>query len=393
MKIKSFFQDVLSSAQVTKRRREAIKRASLVPDGKDPIGEVARALHPGKIKVRLSSIRSVSPSGKTLTFEAVDVALPYFKAGQYMTLEVPYLGSIITRTYSISSAPYETRGEHPFVEITIKRLKKDGLVSDYLLDEAKVGDEFIAEIGLGQFFHEPLRDSTDLVFLAGGSGVTPFHSMIKEMKKSHPDYRITLIYGSRNKDDILLRKELDSLDGDNVRIVYVLSEADSSWDGETGFLSANLIRKYSYEDSTYFICGPQPMYDYVLSQLKELSVPERRIRHEENGQNCEISAFPGYPLQAKDKVFHILVKRGVKEDLIEARADESIAVSLERAGIKIHIGCRSGACGFCRLKVEQGTYFVSPHTDYRRAADKEFSYVHACSTYPTSDLVIRTNID
>ena len=86
------------------------------------------------------------------------------------------------------------------------------------------------------------------------------------------------------------------------------------------------------------------------------------------------------------------VHRGIQEDVIPARAKESIAAALERAGIRLETGCRSGECGFCRTKVLSGSYFVCPENDGRRAADKEFNYVHACAAYPLSDLEIRIPI-
>ena len=78
--------------------------------------------------------------------------------------------------------------------------------------------------------------------------------------------------------------------------------------------------------------------------------------------------------------------------MIPAKASESIAVALERAGLKIHTACRSGSCGFCRIKVLDGPYYVCPQNDGRRGADKDFNYVHACSTYPTGSMKIKLNI-
>ena len=78
--------------------------------------------------------------------------------------------------------------------------------------------------------------------------------------------------------------------------------------------------------------------------------------------------------------------------MIPAKAAESLVVALERAGIRIETGCRSGECGLCRTKVLSGHVFVCPEGDGRRAADKEFNYVHACSAYPVSDVKIKIPI-
>ncbi len=392
MKIKSFFQDVIGSSKVTKRRKDAIRKASNVPDGKDPITDCARALHPGKIQIKLIGIRESSKASKTFTFASFGGHIPLFKAGQYLTLEFHIGSSVVTRTYTISSAPYQTRGENPIVEITIKK-KEDGLVSQKMLGEAKIGDVFTAEIGLGQFFYEPLRDSRKLMLIAGGSGITPFMSMLKEIHDGKMDCSATLLYGSRNEDDIIFKDELDALVCDRIKVIHVISSPSDGYEGEKGFITADLIRKYQDGDMTYFICGPQRMYDFLSGELSKLSIPERRIRHEGYGQPGDISLFEGYPAECKQKTYQLHVRRGIREDVITAKADESLAVALERAGMKIHIGCRSGICGFCRIKVEEGNYFVLPINDYRRAADRDFDYVHACSTYPLGDMTIRISID
>ncbi len=392
MKIKSFFQDVLGSTKVTKRRKEAIKRASPMSNDNDPINEVAHLLHPGQIPVHISKIRDSSLSSKTITLESEDAHFPYFKAGQYLTLTMKIGSSIVSRPYTISSAPFQTRGKKPIVEITIKKKPKNGFVSDFLLS-SKVGDSFLAEVGLGQFFYEPLRDSKNVVCIAGGSGITPFASMAKEVKYGCLDIHLVILYGSVDEKDIVLKDELKDFECPQVKIVHVLSGANPDYTGLKGYITADIIREYSPEDSTYFICGPNKMYESMREELKKLNVPERRIRMEVPGSVDDVRKLPDYPILKKDESYHITVKRGISEDVIRANADESILVALERAGIKTHSGCRSGECGFCRIKIEKGDFYLNEQADYRRAADKDFNYVHACSTYPLSDLTIRINID
>jgi ferredoxin len=204
---------------------------------------------------------------------------------------------------------------------------------------------------------------------------------------------LTILFGSVMEDDIILKEELEACVCDKVKVVHVLSGENPGWTGEKGFLTAETIKKYSSEDTTYFICGHQVMYSFVKGELEKLQVPARRVRFEVFGSPRDITKFDGYPVELANREFTIKVMRGVHEDDIPAKANESIAVALERAGLKIHTACRSGACGFCRLKVIDGNYYVCPNGDGRRAADKDYNYVHACSTYPTSDMTIRINID
>ena len=393
MKVKNFLKDVSGASRVTEKRLKAFENASGALTDVDPIGNAAREWHPGRIELVVTDIRDACKTAKTIRFERTDrKKLPFFYAGQYIVLDLQIGKSLVSRPYSLSSAPYQARSEHPFAEITVRRSKGDGFVCDYINDELKVGDVLTGMMGLGQFYYEPLRDSDHVVALAGGVGITPFVSMAKEIQNGSLNIDLTILYGSVSADDIVLKEEMDRLEGEHVHIVHVLSGEDENWKGEKGFLSADLIRKYAAPDASYFICGPQVMYTFLRKELAGLEIPKRRIRFEVFGQAKDITAFEGYPAQLKDRVFTLTVKRGIHEDRIPAKANESLVTALERSAIRIETGCRSGECGFCRTKVLSGDYFICPESDGRRAADIDFNYVHACACYPLSDMTIKIPI-
>lgn len=393
MKVKGFLKDVGGASRVTKARLSAFEQASPVPEKRDPIGEVAREWHPGPLDLVVTGIRDASKTCKTIRFEKVGGGkLPPFYAGQFISLAFTIEGKTICRPYSISSAPYEARNENGYVEITVRRSKGDGFIADYINDSLAVGDHVKGKMGLGQFYWEPLRDAKHVVALAGGIGITPFASMAKEIAHGTLDYDLTILYGSVTSNDIILKDELEALSCDKVHIIHVLSGDEPGWTGERGFLSAELIKKYSSSDTTYFICGPQAMYRFLREEIGKVGAPKRRIRFEMFGQVSDISACPGYPAEKKDAVFHLTVMRGIHADVIPAKASESLVVAMERAGITILTDCRSGECGFCRTKVVSGEYFVSPEGDGRRMADKDFNYVHACATFPLSDMTVKIPI-
>ncbi len=395
MKVQGFFKDVGGATRVAKARLAAFEQASPLPVTSDPIGDVARTWHPGKLDLIVTDVRPASKTATTVRFERRDGAkLPPFYAGQFMVIDFPLGESLISRPYSISSAPYQARlDEHAFVEITVRRSKGDGFICDYINDNVKVGDQFRGMIGCGQFYYEPLRDAKHVVALAGGVGITPFASMAREIVHGTLDFDLTILYGSVSSDDITLKDELDQLKSDKLHIVHVLSGDEPDWPGERGFLTAELIKKYSAPDTTYFICGPQVMYKFLRGELAKLNPPQRRVRFEVFGQAKDITVFEGYPQDVRDKTFSLTVVRGVHEDVIPAKATESLVVALERAGIRIETGCRSGECGFCRTKVLSGSVFICPESDGRRAADRDFGYVHACAAYPTSDVKIKIPIE
>jgi ferredoxin-NADP reductase len=394
MKVKGFIKDVGGASRVTKARLRAFESASPLPVREDPIGNVAREWHPGKLELVVTQIRNASKTAKTVRFEKVGGGkLPPFYAGQFMVLDFPMGQSLISRPYSISSAPWQARQENGFVEITVRRSKGDGFICDYINDSVKVGDTFRGLIGCGQFYYEPLRDAKHVVALAGGVGITPFASMAREVANGTLDMDLTILYGSVSSDDITLKDELAALEGEHVHVVHVLSGNEPDWEGERGFLTAELIRKYSAPDTTYFICGPQVMYRFLHGELAKLDIPKRRVRFEVFGQAKDITSFPGYPMECKDQTYQLTVVRGIHEDVIPAKATESLVVALERAGIRIETGCRSGECGFCRTKVLSGSVYICPENDGRRGADRDFGYVHACAAYPTGDVKIRIPIE
>ena len=173
IRVKSFLKDVGGAGRVTEARREKLKNASAVPDPKDPIRDLADKLHPSEMQLRVTDIRDASPTAKTFRFEAVDGHIPVFQCGQFMNFRLKIGESLLTRPYTISSAPYEARGEHPFFEITVRR-NVPYLVPDYFFENVHVGDVLTGALPFGTFYWEPLRDTTELVALAGGSGITPF---------------------------------------------------------------------------------------------------------------------------------------------------------------------------------------------------------------------------
>ena len=392
MKIDSFLKDVGGASRVTQARRMSYKNASAIPQPKDPIRELADLLHPDKMRFVVTEVRDASPTSKTFRLESVDGHIPVFQCGQYVNFNLKIGESVLNRPYSISSAPFEARGEKPFIEVTIRR-NRPYFVPDYFFENVTEGTLLDGSMPFGTFYYEPLRDSKNVVALAGGSGITPFVSMAKEIAAGYLDTDLTILYGSVHHSDIVCGDELARAAAacPRVRVVNVMSD-DPEWEGEKGFVTKEIIEKYSGEDPTYMFCGPLPMYNFVSKVLGELGVPVRRFRKDVLGQPADISALPGYPADSVGKTYQITVVRGVREDVIPASASEPVAVALERAGIPVDAHCRGGECGFCRSQLLSGEIFVNPVGDGRRAMDREMGWFHACSSYPLSDLKIKIPI-
>ena len=137
-----------------------------------------------------------------------------------------------------------------------------------------------------------------------------------------------------------------------------------------------------------FLCGPEGMYKFLKPEIATLGLPESLFRRKLIDVTKSVWESEGYPAECRDKTFELTVRQGDKEYKIPCSANEPVLVAIERAGIKAPSRCRSGECGWCRSKLVSGTYFVPAENEMRRWADKEYGYIHPCSTFATSDMVL-----
>ncbi len=394
VKIKGGIRDLIAFAKIVPKRRKRFQKASAEPITSDPINEFANKLHPKLQHLIVDEIRDETKSTKTIKLipdpESGTKSLAYFRAGQYLSLKVEVNGVRISRPYSISSSP--TDALNGFYEITVRKAE-NGFLTLYIWDHWKVGTKISSSDPDGFFYYEPLRDKNQIIALAGGSGISPFRSMVKEIIKGNMDVKLIIIYGSAEEDDIIFYNEFKTFEEkypDKLKTVIVLSCEEVTLEGcEQGFITADIIKKYAdVNNSSFFICGPQVMYEFVEMQLEQFKLPPKRIRWEAYGETKNIAAFSGFPKEAVDKSFKITVHIGGITKEISAKSTETVLVAMERANLAPPSKCRSGECGFCRSLLVSGNIYIRPKSDWRRAADKHFNFFHPCSSYPISDLEI-----
>ncbi len=381
--------DMLKFKNMAKVREKAIQAAPALEITADyEINNKAKALHPDYQELVIDKVIDHEEAGaKTFIMRSKDGGpVAYFRAGQYLSLKLKIGESAVSRPYSISSSPRDAL--NGVVSVTV-RSNPDGFAAGYMLDEFKEGDEVLSSGPQGNFYYEELRDPKNIVALAGGSGITPFLSMAQAIAEGTEDFDLTIIFGSRTKDQILFRKELDwiTLKCNKVHVVHVLSDEEAEG-FEHGFITADIIKRYAKEPYSVFVCGPEAMYKFLKGELDKLGLPKKNIRCEMLGVTKKIADVEGFPAEAKGKEFDIKVRQGTREYDLKACAEEPILVAIERAGIVAPSRCRSGECGWCRSKVLSGTYFAPAENENRRWADIKWDYIHPCATFPTSDMEI-----
>ena len=393
--IKSNTKDLFAFTKLLPSREKRIERAPSEPLTEDPITDLARRLHPERQYLIIDEIREETKSTKTYKLipdlNSKTTELAYFRPGQYLSLKVELEGVRITRPYSIASTPKDAlRG---FYEITIRK-EENGFLTHYIWDNWKVGTKVESSGPEGYFYFERLRDLKQIVGIAGGSGITPFRSMAKAIIDGTIDAKLTLMYGSSEEDDIIFYDEFKEMEKNNpnkIKVVHVLSCDVVTLEGcEKGFMTKEIIEKYcDVGSSTFFICGPQIMYNFVDKELAKFDLPVKRVRREAFGEIKDILAQPDFPKEVAEKIFKVEIHIGDLTKEIPAKATESVLVALERANLNPPSKCRSGECGFCRTLLINGDVFINPVSDWRKDADIKFNYFHPCASYPITDLEIK----
>jgi len=191
-----------------------------------------------------------------------------FQAGQFCFLRINRDNLFARHPFTISSCPNDK-----LIRFTIK-------IYGMFTQEAsklKKGDSIFLEGPFGGFVVNYLQK--DLVFIAGGIGITPFVSIIDDLQSKNTKQKMSLFYCTKTKDDLCFEKELNA--NKNLKSIFVLSKENVKG-YEYGHINKDLILRNipNYKDSLYYICGPEPLKKEVIRILKELNVKQECIHYE-----------------------------------------------------------------------------------------------------------------
>ena len=356
------YQDIVEEIKVSRRLGGTASSAVMAAE------EYIRQLHPKRLTLSVSEVIEETPTTKTLRLVSKDNYLPPFLAGQYIALFLEFGDIRTSRPYSISSQPNQIG----YYDITVRRVE-NGLVSNFLLDEVKRGDTLISSGPTGNFYFNPLIHKENMVCIAGGSGITPFMSMIREIVECGLKRTVYLFYGSKTPDDVIFRDEIFILAQryDNIHYTPVIEEPTDAYTGACGFITRELLRDVldNIDDKSFFICGPQGLYDFCLPEVEDLGVPRRKIKQEMYGAPPNIWDYPGWPADVRpDDVFSVHVQQ---KKQITAKAGEPLLSTLEKNDIFVPSVCRSGECSMCRVKILSGKVYQPAGLPVRKS-DRQF---------------------
>ncbi len=222
--------------------------------------------------------KELAPEVHHFEFEVPGVESFAFTPGQFISVVDRENGKDVTRAYSIASP----RAGNRFA-LCLNRVE-DGIVSPWLF-ELKPGDELEIHEPLGYFTlrHPGHR----LVFVATGTGIAPFRSMLLDhLPRTQPD--ITLLFGVRYEQGLLYRDELEELarQYEKFRFMPTVTRPGETWKGRTGRVQAHLDEALAIRTPEelatmdVYICGLKEMVDDVRKELKQRGFDRKQIIYE-----------------------------------------------------------------------------------------------------------------
>ena len=228
------------------------------------------------MKLNLISRKPEAPGVESFIFKPFEKVA--WKAGQffhYVLHHEPTDDRGSDRWFTISSAPSEE-----VVMVTTRFTDGKGSSFKKTLAGLKIGDDIEVSDLDGEFFVEDL--SKEYVFIAGGIGITPFRSILKDLDQKKGQPSITLLYASRDA-NIVFKDELESFAKNNpsLKIHYIISPER---------INVGKIKEFvpDRQKPQFYISGPEPMVESLGNALKDAGIPADHIKQD---------WFPGYPAE------------------------------------------------------------------------------------------------
>jgi 3-ketosteroid 9alpha-monooxygenase subunit B len=293
-----------------------------------------------------------------------------YRAGQYLTFEIPEAGERIVRCYSLASSP--ERGEPH--KVTVKRVA-GGRGSGWFHEHVVEGTRLRVLAPLGRFV---LHDSErPLLLFAGGSGITPVIALIKTALAT-TGRRIRLLYANRDARSVIFADEIAALARSHPERFACVHHLDAA----AGFVDAAAVRRAreGFEEAEAYLCGPAPFMALVEETLRAAGMPEERIRIERFELPAHPEAAAAAPAAATAKgeaPRSILVHLDGKPHRIPYRPGQSLLDAARAAGLQPPFACEEAFCGSCAAKKLAGEV-VLDRNDVFTAAEVAEGWILTC---------------
>jgi ferredoxin-NADP reductase len=235
-------------------------------------------------QARAVSHRALCENVRHIDFERIDQEAVEFKPGQFMMIHfVGREGVEINRSYSMVEAHSST----PRFALCVKRVDPDGQGS-HLIHSMSVGDEIKMSGAHGRFCLRE-EEPRDLVLVATGTGIAPYHCMLQELETilQTPQRRVWLLFGVRFDEELLYHDIWLDLASRRPNFHYrpVVSQPPrtADFDLPVGYVSRymdEVLKAIDPNDAVAYLCGVPPMVDDMRTRFKEAGLGLRAVRTE-----------------------------------------------------------------------------------------------------------------
>lgn len=354
--------------------------------------EKKKGQHEHYFDLKVKEVIRETPDAITIIFEQPENKMDY-KSGQFLTLILTMDGQEVRRSYSLNTSPYVDES----LAVTVKRVE-GGLVSNHLVDNLQAGETIKVMEAMGNFTTEfDKNNKRHVMMFGGGSGITPFMSLIKSTLHMEPDSIATLIYCNRDVDSIIFYsklEEMQTMHEGRLHVIHVLDNAPMNWQGHSGLLNHDMLEKimeripdWGIDNTTFLMCGPEGMMENVRNLLTERGIPGEKIFKES-------FVTPILHKDEKPAVEGEIVAQTVKvvyddeEHEFEVPPDSTILLTALDLGIDLPYSCQSGLCTACRGKLISGEVKLDEEEGLSEA-ERNDGYVLTCVGHPlTPDVKI-----
>lgn len=340
--------------------------------------------------LRVTSVERDTDDAMVVGFDAPAEGFA-FEPGQYLTLRTTLDGQELRRSYSICS----DRG----LKVGIRRVD-GGAFSTWVHEQLKPGDVIESYPPQGRFVMPPARGAgRHVLFIAGGSGITPILSLVSALLAREPESRATLIYANRRTASTMFKEELEDLKNRfmtrlSLHLVFSREAVDAPLYGgrlDAGKLSAFLagpVPAASIDE--VFVCGPFEMNDQAEAALRGAGIPAERIHIERFGTPQSMSGQPApHELKAGDaaQAQVTVIRDGMAREIEFLATDPSLLDAAAREGMDVPFSCKSGVCSTCRCKLVEGQVRM----DRNFALDRDevaAGFILSCQAHPLTERVV-----
>ena len=219
----------------------------------------------------VTEIRQETPDVKTFRVVGTDGRKLFEHIpGQCAMLSVPGIGEAMI---SITSSPTVEE----YMEFSVKKV---GVLTSWL-HAMETGQEILVRGPYGNGFPvDTTFKGRDLLFIAGGIGLAPLHSVINYVRARRENYgHIDIVYGSRSKEDLVDLEEIKNewMQEKDMNVYLTIDREEEGWDGHVGFVP-NYVQELNFPTTeTAVICGPPVMIHFTLQGLKALGFTDSQV--------------------------------------------------------------------------------------------------------------------